>query len=171
MHAGATGLERAAGILKHTTDNVGIGVDVRGRKRSAIEVAVVGCNLDDVVRPEQDASEYRSHVHQDVVRLGAVTDNYVAREARFPGAVWVDDLLVCVFGDWVQVDPAQVGRGDELTSAIAAVGEQVVEAANWAARPLLSGLNRTVEAGIVEGEAAITQNGRASWDLNQTATD
>ena len=75
--------------------------------------------------------------------------------------------MVGVLGDWVQVDPAQVFCRNKLTGAIAAIGEQVVKAANRTGGPLLSGLQRTVEAGIVESQPAIRLNGGASWNLDE----
>ena len=49
VDAGAACLQRTAGILKDTTDYVGVGVDVRRGKVGAIEIAVVCRNLDDIV--------------------------------------------------------------------------------------------------------------------------
>ena len=144
---------------------------MRDAEFAAVKVAVVCRDLDDIVGPEQDAPEHRSHVHQDVVSLGAITDDDVAGEAWLAGAVWIGNQLIRVLGDGVQIDPVQVGGGDKLTSAIAAVGEDVVEAADRTGRPLLSGLERTVEAGIVEGQVAAGLHRGASRDLNEATFD
>ena len=62
VNAGAAGFEGTAGILENATSHVGVGVNVGRLQCGAVEVAVVCGDLDDIVRPEQDASEYGGHV-------------------------------------------------------------------------------------------------------------